>query len=189
MPAKSKKTFTVGREELLSGGTDTAFRTFIHELIAYAARIQEVRATFGEHIGLTGVQYTILIAILHMSEEEHVGVNAIAQHLHLSGAFVTNEINKLVRHKLVRKDADSNDKRRVQLQVTETGRELLGKLSRIQAPVNDALFSSLSRDEFTQTATMVKRLLAHADEAIALLSFLRKTDATSGNKADARNSS
>jgi DNA-binding MarR family transcriptional regulator len=143
-------------------------------MIAYSARIQEIRKLFGEYVGLTGVQYTILISISQMEEIADVGVNAVADHLHLSGAFVTTEVNKLAKLKLVTKAFDKADRRRIKLSVTHTGQNLLAKLATIQVPVNDALFSSLSKEEFAQTASMVTRLLAHADEALALLRFQAK---------------
>ncbi|MEI9923892.1 MAG: hypothetical protein WDN50_10620 [Bradyrhizobium sp.] len=37
-------------------------------------------------IGLSGTQYTVLIAIAHLgSGDERVGVNLVADHLHFSG--------------------------------------------------------------------------------------------------------
>src|SRR5947209_2850758 len=101
--SKKSKSLTVSRPQLLTGGDDDSFRKFIHEMIAYSARIQEIRKLFGEYVGLTGVQYTILISISQMEEIADVGVNAVADHLHLSGAFVTTEVNKLAKLKLVTK--------------------------------------------------------------------------------------
>src|ERR1700761_6588613 len=87
----------VSRPELLVGNSDHAFRQFVHDTLAFSARLQQVRSQLGQVIGLSGTQYTVLIAIAHLQgEDEKVGVNLVADHLHFSGAFITIEMNKLV---------------------------------------------------------------------------------------------
>ena len=136
---------TVGRPELMIDASDQGFRTFIHDFLAFSQMVSDIRAGFGEYIGLTGIGYTTLISISHLQGATGIGVNAIAEHLHLSGAFITTEVAKLVRAGLVRKRVNAKDKRRVLLTVTPAGRKLLNKLAVVQAPVNDALFETLSR--------------------------------------------
>ena len=75
---------TVSRPALLAHDSDKVFRQMVYDTLAFAARIQEVRSRFGEFIGLPGAQYSILMAIAHQ-QDEGIGVNAIAEHLHLSG--------------------------------------------------------------------------------------------------------
>src|SRR3979411_2173642 len=93
-PRKDTMDHTVTRPELLIEGSDRAFRQFVHDTLAFSARLQQVRGQLGQVIGLSGTQYTVLIAIAHLSgTEEKVGVNLVADHLHFSGAFITIEIN------------------------------------------------------------------------------------------------
>ena len=95
-------------------GSDRAFRQFVHDTLAFSARLQAVRGQLGAVIGLSGTQYTVLIAIAHLSgTDEKIGVNQVAEHLHFSGAFITIEINKLVSNGLVEKETDAEDRRRV----------------------------------------------------------------------------
>ncbi len=135
---------TVSRPELLAGGSDLAFRTFVHDLLALAARIEAVRGGLARLIGLTGIQYTTLISVQHLQEQGRVAVSAVAAHLHLSGAFITIETGKLIRMGLLQKRADREDRRRVSLRVTRKGQELLDALVPIQVQVNDVLFQSLT---------------------------------------------
>jgi len=51
-----------------------------------------------------------------------MGINALADRLRLSGAFITNEVNKLVSDGLIEKSTHPSDGRRVQLAVTEIRR-------------------------------------------------------------------
>lgn len=163
---------TVGRPELMIDASDQGFRTFIHDFLAFSQMVSDIRAGFGEYIGLTGIGYTTLISISHLQGATGIGVNAIAEHLHLSGAFITTEVAKLVRAGLVRKRVNTKDKRRVLLTVTPAGRKLLNKLAVVQAPVNDALFETLSADEFVRLKGMMARLVPCASRGLSLLDYL-----------------
>ena len=111
---------TVSRTELLADGSDARFRQLIHRLLAYASSLETIRAGLGEMIGLTGVQYTMLICIAHLQGGKGVGVKEIADHLNCTGAFVTIETGKLANLGLVEKRQNPGDKRRVLLTVTDT---------------------------------------------------------------------
>ena len=163
---------TVSKPELMVEGSDAAFRQFIHDFLAFGALVEEIRGGFGEHIGLTGIGYTTLRTIAHLQERRGIGVNPIAEHLHLSGAFVTIEVTKLVKAGLVQKRTDVKDKRRVLLTVTAAGRKLLDELTVVQAPVNDALFDALSAEEFEQLRAMIARLVPCGTRALSLLHYL-----------------
>src|SRR3984957_8176015 len=163
---------TVSKPQLLVDGSDGAFRSFIHDFLAFSAIVSDIRAGFGEHLGLTGIAYTTLISIAHLQGRVGIGVNAIAEHLHLSGAFITTEVAKLVRAGLVHKGVNAKDKRRVQLTVTPAGRRLLNELVVVQAPVNDALFDCLTASEFAQLRNLLARLVPCGTRAISLQSYL-----------------
>ena len=80
---------TITNPACLVDGTDTEFRHLINGLLPFAARLLSVRDGFGTIIGLTGIQYSLLVSVSHLSHGESVTVNRLADHLHLSGAFVT----------------------------------------------------------------------------------------------------
>lgn len=163
---------TVSRPELLVDNSDQAFRQFIHDTLAFSARLQQVRSLLGQVIGLSGTQYTVLIAIAHLgSGDERVGVNLVADHLHFSGAFITIEINKLVASGLVEKETDPVDRRRVVLTITPKARALLNELAPVQRPSNDLLFSSLSAKDFERLRKIMSGLVEAADQAINLLEY------------------
>src|ERR1700744_3280407 len=110
--------FTVSKPELLTDGSDSVFRQALHDALGFGARLQEIRNRLGETIGLSGPAYSILIAIEHLGLEGEVGISRVGDHLHLSGAFVTIEVNKLVKAGLVDKTPHPEDGRRVVLKVT-----------------------------------------------------------------------
>jgi MarR family transcriptional regulator, organic hydroperoxide resistance regulator len=165
--------YTVTRPELMPGRDDAEFRTFIQNFLAFGARVAQCRAGFGTHLGLSGIAYTTLISISHLEGAEGVGVSRLAEHLHLSGAFITIEVNKLVADKLVTKRRHEKDRRRVLLKVTDLGRQHLHRLRPIQAPVNDALFGCLTGEEFEVLAGLMARLVPCGDNACQLLNTMR----------------
>lgn len=163
---------TVSRPELLVNGTDEEFRALLHDTLAFAARIQEMRNRLGGLIGLSGAQYTILIAISHLQGESGVGVNSVADHLHLSGAFVTIEVNRLVSLDMVHKEVNPEDRRRVLLTITSHAREVLKTLTTVQRPANDALFGHLSRTDFQMLRQVFPAFVTSADQALRLIDYL-----------------
>lgn len=174
MPGERR--LTVSRDELKPDGGDTVFRQFVHDMLAFSSRIQEIRNGFAALTGVSGTQYTILITLARLQGEDGIGVNSLAEHLHLSGAFITIEVNRLVAAGLVHKAPDTADRRRVRMRITPEAERRLAELTRVQVPVNDALFESLSRAEFETMSAVMHRLVDHGDEALALLQFyLAKT--------------
>ena len=166
---------TVSKPQLLVDGSDGAFRSFIHDFLAFSAIVSDIRAGFGERLGMTGIGYTTLISIAYLQGRSGIGVNAVAEHLHLSGAFITTEVAKLVRAGLVHKGVNAKDKRRVLLTVTPAGRKLLNELVVVQAPVNDTLFDCLTAAEFAQLRNMLARLVPCGVRALSLQSYLTES--------------
>jgi DNA-binding MarR family transcriptional regulator len=163
---------TVTRGELLVDDSDATFRHFVHGLLAFSERVMAVRQGFGQIVGLSGVQYTVLVSIAHLQDHGAVSVGAVAAHLHLSGAFVTTVTKELERRGLIRKARAKTDRRRVALATTRNGRDLLEQLAPIQQKVNDELFAPLGRTQFTELAAHMDALVLAADRALVLLDYL-----------------
>jgi MarR family transcriptional regulator, organic hydroperoxide resistance regulator len=159
---------TVSRPELLNDGTDRDFRRFVHNIFAFMARHEAIRDGHARQIGLAGVEYTILISIGHLGLDSDVNVKTVADHLHMSGAFITTVTSKLQGLGLVEKTQDNVDRRRISLAITEKGKALLRKLAPYQSEINDVEFASLSRDEFQLASRILEELIASSDKAVAL---------------------
>jgi MarR family transcriptional regulator, organic hydroperoxide resistance regulator len=159
---------TVTRPELLNDGTDRDFRKLVHNIFAFMARHETLRDGHARQIGLAGVEYTILISIGHLGLDGDVNVKTIADHLHMSGAFVTTVTSKLQTLGLIEKTQDSVDRRRISLAITEQGKALLRKLAPYQREINDVEFSPLSRDDFQTISRILEALIDSSDKAFAL---------------------
>jgi DNA-binding MarR family transcriptional regulator len=132
------------------------------------ARHESIRDGHAKQIGLAGIEYTILISIGHLGLDGDVNVKTIADHLHMSGAFVTTVTSKLQRLGVVEKTQDSVDRRRISLAITEKGKALLRKLAPYQCEINDVEFSPLSREDFQTISRIMAALIESSDKAFAL---------------------
>lgn len=163
---------TVSRPELLVGGSDRDFRHLVHGLLGFQARHERIRAGHAKSIGLAGIEYTVLISIAHLSIDGDVSVKRVADHLHLSGAFITSTVRRLLQLGLVHKSTDPEDRRRVALTVSAKGQALLERLAPAQRQINDVEFGCLSREEFRFLIDIVDRLIKCGDCAVALQTYL-----------------
>ncbi len=159
---------TITRPELLSDGTDRDFRRLVHNIFAFMARHESIRDGHARQIGLAGVEYTILISIGHLGLDGEVNIKTIADHLRMSGAFVTTVTSKLQTLGLVEKTQDSADRRRISLAISEKGKALLRTLAPYQREINDVEFGPLSREDFQTISRILEALIDSSDKAFAL---------------------
>ncbi|QUS41069.1 MarR family transcriptional regulator [Tardiphaga alba] len=164
---------TTSRSALLTNGSDLAFRQLVHTLLAFLARHETVRENYAAAIGLTGIEYTVLISTKSFVASGAVSVRELAAHLHLSGAFVTTISNKLQEMGLLDKLVDPEDRRRLRLVVTAAGDALLASLAPIECQVNDIQFDALGAGDVGRLLASVDKLVASSERAIALQRYLQ----------------
>ncbi len=181
---------TVSNEALLVNGSDAQFREMVHNFLAFSARLEQIRARFGAYIGLSGVQYTILITIRQLQGEHGVGIRAVADHLAFSPPFVTNETIKLVNSGLVDKTLNPDDARRVRLTVSSGGAARLSRLAPMQREINNVLFAPITPENFHAVWSMARALRDSAQKAVLLSDYLISSSGTKrgGNKISTRKS-
>lgn len=170
---------TVSRPALLDGGSDADFRRLVHGLFGFLARHEAIREGHGARIGLAGIEYTVLISIAHLGVQGEVNVKTIADHLRVSGAFVTTVTRKLQSLGLVEKTPGDVDRRRILLTVTDKGFRLLDELAPSQRAINDVEFACLTRERFRLLLEIVEDLVACGDRAVALQRYLAADPAAS----------
>jgi MarR family transcriptional regulator, organic hydroperoxide resistance regulator len=170
--ANASLPLTTSRPELLVGARDKQFRHLIHALFGFAAHHERIRSGHARVIGLAGIEYTVLISIAHLSQDGDVNVKTVADHLYLSGAFITAVAGRLLKLGVIDKKTDAGDRRRVTLTVSAQGRAALERLAPIQRKVNDVEFGSLDRAEFELLTGIVDRLIESGARAVALQNYL-----------------
>jgi DNA-binding MarR family transcriptional regulator len=162
---------TASKPDLLDKDGDRTLRGLLYDFFAFGRSLEAARAKFASYVGLSTTQYLIMIAIKNSTLDEPMGVNQLATRLRLSGAFITNEVNKLVSDGLIEKSTHPSDGRRVQLTATGQGSSLLTRLAAFQRPVNDAMFGMLTRDEFRLLSQLLARLAADGDRAVTFAGY------------------
>jgi len=150
-------------------GSDGEFRGLIHDLIAYGHRLDACRDAFAAIVGLSGVQYEILMLV---SRADGLSIGEVAGRLHRSGAFITIEANKLAERRILEKASDPVDGRRVLLKNTSKSLQLLERLAPYQRRINDVLFERLDARRFRQLRALARDLVTSGDRAVAMLEFL-----------------
>jgi DNA-binding MarR family transcriptional regulator len=139
---------TVGRPELLIGGSDHDFRRLVNSLFPLLTLHTDIRNGYAAQLGLNGASYTILLCIRTLGDSGPVNIRSIVEQLRLSGSFITAETNLLERKGLVTKRRGQHDKRLVSVSLTPKAVELLDSIAALRQQVNDVQFGSLSKEEF-----------------------------------------
>ena len=118
---------------MLNDDTDRDFRKLVHNIFAFMARHEAIRDGHARQIGLAGIEYTILISIGHLALDGDVNVKTVADHLHMSGAFITTVTSKLQGLGLVEKTQDSVDRRRISLADHRKGKVVAAQAGALSA--------------------------------------------------------
>lgn len=172
---RSGAPLTVTRDALLIDGTDQRFRKLVHDFFAFTARHADIRDGHARRIGLSGIDYTILISVAHLCPDGEVNVKTLAEHLHVTTGFIANATKRLQGRGLINKTQDTVDKRRIILTVTVEGLDLLEQLAPYQRQVNDVEFGALSREQFVQLGQIVETLIESSEQAASLQHYLETT--------------
>jgi MarR family transcriptional regulator, organic hydroperoxide resistance regulator len=139
---------TVSRTALLDKGSDRRFRTLVNDLFTIASRMEIVRAHLGERMGISGPQYSVLVAVAHLQGERGVSVGTVAQAMHVSSAFIASETGKMARLGLLLKRPNPQDRRGVLLSLALAGRLKIDRVSAEIRAINDLFFGGLDARSF-----------------------------------------
>jgi MarR family transcriptional regulator, organic hydroperoxide resistance regulator len=160
-------TSTTSLPALLDKGSDQRFRQLIHDFLSVSVRMQVLRDKLGDIAGLSGAQYSLLVATSRLGRHQSgVTVGGLAQHLHVSGTYVTAESKRLQAAGYLRKQPNPRDKRSVLLALTEKGDHTIEDLVPVIRAVNDTLFRDLDRDGFNALRSILANLANRCDEAL-----------------------
>lgn len=174
---KDKLPLTVSRPELLVDGSDQLYRQLVHNLLSFLATHEAIRDGIASCIGLGGIQHTILLSIRHLGRNGEVSVRDVAEHLDLSGSFITAETAKLERAGLLEKKRSATDGRKVSLELTGKSMSLFDAVAPLQQVVGDIEFGGLTSKQFRELVPLVSGLVQTSREALMLLHYLKSNDA------------
>jgi DNA-binding MarR family transcriptional regulator len=160
---------TVSAQALLVNGSDRRFRVLVYDLLTIAARMNAVREHFAQLMGLSGPQYSVLMAISQYQVHGRATVGALARLLHVSSAFIATETGKLVRVGLITKRPNPDDGRSVLLAVTPAGAALLQDNSSEIRKINDQFFGALDHPAFESLVATAATLVRSSSQVMGRL--------------------
>jgi len=169
----AKAPLTVSRKELLVDGSDRNFRILVEGLLTFSAIHAAIRDGYASLLSLPGPRYTILLCIRNLHDAGPVNIRTVADHLRLSGSYVTVETKVLEQTGLVCKERGTEDRRMVSLSLTPKGVALLDSIAALRQQINDVEFGGLSSMEFRLLVPLVERLVQSGQRALALQEYLR----------------
>jgi MarR family transcriptional regulator, organic hydroperoxide resistance regulator len=148
---------------------DSEFREFIAELFAAAAGMQALRRAIARSIGLSGAEFAVLLAIWRLERPGPIGIKGLAEHLHVSGPHITDEVKRLVRLRYLEKSPDPADMRALSLKLTKQGAKLLASLAPALDEINRHLFEGMTGEHMRAQRAFFRRLIERSAMCIKKL--------------------
>ncbi|HEY7664950.1 MAG TPA: MarR family transcriptional regulator [Xanthobacteraceae bacterium] len=157
---------TVTCGALLEKGSDRRFRALVNDLFTIANRMELVRTHLGRRMGISGPQYSVLIAVAHLQGERGVSVGAVAQAMHVSSAFIAAESGKMAKLGLLLKRPNPDDRRGVLLSLAPAGRLKIDRVSVEIRAINDLFFGALDGVAFAALSEAAQALVKGSGKAV-----------------------
>lgn len=137
------------RDELLQAAAHLVMRT--------AAVLDPVRLQAWEEMGLTLAQLRILFRV---RAQPGADVRRIAADIGITPSAVSQQVDKLVTRGLLSRQDKPEDRRYVQLQLTEAGHEATGQIRTVSRERVHAMLAHLSDDELRDLRRSLSTFLA-----------------------------
>jgi DNA-binding MarR family transcriptional regulator len=160
---------TVSHRALLVDGSDAAFRRLIYRLLLVEERLRHARAYLGKQAGLTGPQYSLLMAVAHLQGATGIAVRSLARELRVTSPFIAAESRRLLERGLLAKRENPHDSRSTLITITPAGRRSIDRLVPQVRAVNDLFFGARSRRAFVAATRFVDQLVDGSREALAYI--------------------
>src|SRR5262249_26161653 len=140
------------------------------DLFTISARIEQVRTHFASRMGISGPQYSLLRALTFLQGSEGASVGIVAEHLHVTSAFITAQSRALLQRGFLKKKEDAADRRISRLWLTLKGERLVDEIVEEVRPINDVFFGTLQKGEFEALSAIMEKLVYSSRDAIVQIS-------------------
>src|SRR5271166_2600195 len=160
---------TISNGALLERGSDRRFRALVNDLFTIASRMEIVRAHLGRRMGISGPQYSVLVAVAHLQGQRGVSVGAVARAMHVSSAFIAAETGKMARRALLLKRPNPQDRRGVLLSLAPAGRLKIDRVAAEIRAINDRFFGALDTASFSALSAAAAALVIGSAKAVHYL--------------------
>ncbi len=159
------------RAEVLDRDGDHTLRRTIHNLFSAGSMLEELRVIMGESLGITGVQYQILMVIARLQQGTGVAIKDVAIQLRVVPSHVTVEVGKMATRGFVEKLPNEADGRSVLLALTDKGINAIEQVTPFTRKVNDGLFGGFSRQNFLTLGALLDQFVSNAEMTLATADY------------------
>jgi len=166
-----------------SNGSDADFRRMIYGIFTMTVNFDRIRECMATALGLSGIQYHILMVVAELSADSPVTVTTVAGRLHTSGAYVTMETKKLMRRGFLDKQRNPDDGRSVIISLTEEGRAAIDAFAPYHQEINSELFGDIDAETFQQFRAIVDHMSRTSTRAAEKAEILARDHTDIGDKA------
>lgn len=157
-----------------SDGGDADFRGLIYDIFTMTVNFDRIRERMATALGLSGIQYHILMVVAELSADTPVTITGVAERLHTSGAYVTMETKKLMRRGFLGKHPNPDDGRSVIVTLTDEGRAAVDAFAPHLQAVNDELFDGIGPETFRQFCAIADHMSRTSTRAADLAEILAR---------------
>ncbi|GAA0355916.1 MarR family transcriptional regulator TamR [Microbispora corallina] len=137
-----------------------AIATRMQFLVKYFAQAKDQALAA---VGLQDFEYETLHRLGSRGEGGRVAPSELAAELKVSPAGMTGRLDTLERAGLVRRIRSEEDRRRVDVELTDEGRTLWLKAMELRGEVEDEMMGVLGPDDQDTLAALLKRMLLHME--------------------------
>ncbi|MCB2192659.1 MAG: MarR family transcriptional regulator [Deltaproteobacteria bacterium] len=113
------------------------------------------KAFQAQGINITAEQWAILASLW---EEEGIHQSAIAEKIGKDRHTITRMLNRLDKNGFIRRVTTDQDKRRLNVYLTDSGRDMQGKLVPIVLGFGEKTFAGVTHEEITELIRILKHI-------------------------------
>lgn len=134
--------------------------------IHHLAKALTDRATLAlETVGLSLWEYDVLSALRRQGRPFRLTASELASENRLSTGAMTNRIDRLEARDLVQRAQDPDDRRSVQVELTEYGHQLMSAALEVRLDAAEISLQQLSGKDRAELASLLRKVLIHEDTA------------------------
>jgi DNA-binding MarR family transcriptional regulator len=119
-------------------------KSLIGKLSHISHNFKQIRFSQFEEIGLYPGQPRLLHSL---AEKDGISQRALAQQMNITPATLTRMLQRMEKNNLIIRKADEKDQRIILVYMTDTARETLKKLDRINEKTEEDIFGTLNEDD------------------------------------------
>jgi len=146
------------RDEL-PADLDLSVEGAVERIMGLSRRVKRMMEETLAERHLTWGEWKLLGVLLHQGSPYRASPGKLAEHLDLSSGAMTNRIDRLEEAGLIRRLPDPNDRRGVQVELTDAGEKIYKQSTAAQARKEALIASALNEREREQLNALLRRVM------------------------------